>query len=291
MSPSMKKYVPATHLLFALFALLALLPQARAVEPSAAAVPEAAGRPVLETTSALRGPIDEELYVVGPSDRLTVTVWGTAVRTFTASVTPEGELLLPGMTGVGVAGLKLGAAKELLMDRLRGVYHDVEISIVLSGLRRLQVNVLGGVKDPGVYEAAVMTPASEFIERAGGLEKGASRRNIRITRLDGSVARLDLDTYENAGDVTADPPVLDGGIIFVPVAEAFVYAQGAVSRPGEYEYVENEDLGSLIEAAGGLTHDAFPDTVELRRFVDASTTERAMIPFGEERGAGSRRSG
>lgn len=284
MIPSTRKRAPGTRLLIALLALLIPSLPARAQEPPASAVTEAVTRAAPETGLALRGPIDEGLYVVGPGDRLTVTVWGTAARTFMTSVTPEGELLLPGMPGVGVAGLRLGAAKELLIERLRDVYHDVEISITLSGIRRVQVNVLGGVSEPGVYDATVMTPSSELIDRAGGLEMGASRRNIRITRLDGSVARLDLDRYENAGDVTADPAILDGGVIFVPMATSFVYAQGAVSRPGEYEFVEGEDVGSLIEVAGGFTRDAFPDTVELRRFVDASTSERTMIPFGCGRG-------
>ncbi|MFH1502696.1 MAG: SLBB domain-containing protein [Candidatus Eisenbacteria bacterium] len=278
MIPSAKCHALRGALLPALLGLLVLAAYAWAApEPPDAA--EASEPPQTSPGTALSGPVDETLYVVGPGDRITVTVWGTAVRTFTVTVSPEGELFVPGMAGVDVAGLRLRAAKELLRDRLREVYHDVELSVALSGLRRVQVNVLGAVKEPGVYEAAIMTPASTLVDRAGGLTWGASRRNIRITRQDGVVDRLDLDRYRNAGDVTADPPILGGDVIFVPQATDFVYAQGAVARPGEYEHVEGEGIASLIEVAGGLARDAFPDTVELRRFVDSATTEHAMVPL------------
>jgi len=233
-------------------------------------------------TLALAGPVDEDLYVVGPGDRLTITVWGTAVRTFAAQVSPEGQLLVPGMAGVDVAGLTLARAKQLLLERLGDIYHDVEFSITLAGLRSVLVNVLGAVEVPGAYETAVMTPASEVIARAGGLSRGASRRNIRIERRGGATARVDLDMYENAGELDANPPILDGDVVFVPSATEFVHAEGGVARPGEYEFVVGEDVRSLIAVAGGLTRDAAPDSVELARFVDPTTTESAMIPMPVE---------
>lgn len=246
--------------------------------------PVAEETPVPETV-ALRGPIDENVYIVGPGDRLAITVWGTTVRTFDVAVSPEGELLVPGVAGVSVAGLTLARAKDLLEDRLSDAYRNVEFSIALLGLRRIQVNVLGGVKEPGVYDATVLQPASELIARAGGLTGEASRRNILVTRRDGATARVDLDLYENAGDVDANPSILDGDVIFVPAATTSIHAWGALALPGEYDFVEGDEVGSLIAVAGGFTRDAFGDTVELRRFVDATTTRSVMLSLLESGGS------
>ena len=66
-------------------------------------------------------------------------------------------------------------------------------------------------------------------------------------------------------------------MIFVPFQKTEVYVEGAVERPGRFEFVPGDDLGTLIEIAGGMTRDARTDTLELQRFVDDLLTERIVV--------------
>lgn len=227
--------------------------------------------------SALRGPVDDELYIMGPGDRLSVVLWGRSDVTHMVVVSPEGAVILPGVAPVPVAGLTLKAAKSRIADRLGEIYRNVEIDVALTALRAIRVNVLGGVARPGEYTGTALDLAGELIERAGGLRADASDRNIIIRRRTGEESRVDLTRYRNAGDMSGNPPILDGDVIFVPQAVAFVEVSGAVAWPGRYELAPGDTFESLMELAGGFARGAVTDTVFLRRFVDDTTTERMPL--------------
>lgn len=194
-----------------------------------------------------------------------------------ATVTPEGELVVPGVTAVPAAGRSLAAVKSDVIDALADYYHDVEVSVSIVGLRTMLVNVLGRVAAPGTYEGTPLDLAGELIRDAGGLAEGASRRNITITRRSGATQRVDLTHYEATGDLTSNPPILDGDVIFVPFALEYVYVSGAVGAPGRYERVDGETVRSLIELAGGFARGAARDSVEVRMFINDVETESDMV--------------
>lgn len=229
------------------------------------------------TSLELRGAVDDEEYIVGPGDRFSITIWGQSITTASAAVTPEGDLVLPGVATVPVAGRTLADVKDDVRDRLGALYTNSEVSVALTALRRIQVNVLGAVRDPGPYVVTALSPASQLVRMAGGLIEGASERNIVISRRGGQRERLDMTRYHNTGDLGSDPPILDGDVIFVPHATAFVSVHGGVARPGEYELVEGETIASLIEVAGGFARGALADTVELTTFVDESTRRSLLL--------------
>ena len=231
--------------------------------------------------TALQGPVDEDTYVVGPGDHFSITVWGEGVASHSAVVTPEGELVIPGVAVVPAAGKTLREVKSDVAGSLAGLYHDVEVSVSLVGLRSMLVNVLGCVASPGSYVGTPLDLAGELIRKAGGLRDGASSRNIRITRRNGDERRVDLTRYYATGDVGANPPILDGDVIFVPYAVEHVFIYGAVGAPGRYELAPGETVGSLIELAGGFARGAVVDSVEVRRFVDDVRTEAELVdPLG-----------
>ena len=262
---------------------------AAAVDATNANVGVKSVRPVEEWVArspALSGPIDDSTYIVGPGDKFSITVWGQGTVSHSVVVTPEGELVLPGIATIPVAGEVLEDVKRAISDRLSGFYHDVEVSVSLTDLRDMLVNVLGRVKDPGTYMGTPLDLAGEFIQKAGGLMPDASTRNIAVTRRSGDEARVDLARYENTGDVTANPPVLDGDVIFVPYAVAFVSVYGAVGSPGTFELAEGETVASLIELAGGFARGAITDSVEVRGFTGGVQASSVIVDLSAVAGAG-----
>lgn len=251
--------------------------EARSLGPDLSAQGAAAEPPVV-----LRGPVDADVYIVGPGDRFRITIVGPVVETHEGIVTPEGELVLPGIAAVSVAGRDLSTIKAMLRDRVAERYSEADVSVSLVEVRRFQVNVLGAVEKPGTYVATAMEPVGALIDAAGGLADGASERNIIVTRLGGETERVDLERYTNTGDMDANPPVVDGDVVYVPFAESRVGIFGGVNRPGTYELVSGETLHDLLGVAGGLVRGALADSIEITSFADdrVSVTSHVSLADG-----------
>lgn len=271
--------------LIALVLVAGLAASVSAVEPPASASSASLSFvPVTEdgrdARPVLRGPVDDEIYIVGPGDGFRITIVGPTIETHSGTVTPEGELVIPGVAAVAVAGETLASVKERLSLRVGERYKDVEVTVSLVDVRLFQVHVLGAVENPGVYIATAMDPVSVIIDLAGGPLPGASRRNIVVTRYGGAEVRADLTRYLNTGDMSANPPVVDGDVIYVPYSTSFVEISGGVHRPGRYELVAGETVGDLVNIAGGFVRGALADSVEVRTFVDGRTARTVFVASG-----------
>ena len=157
---------------------------------------------------ALRGPVDEQQYVVGPGDAFAIIVSGASVDSYRLEVTPEGDVALPGISTTSVAGMRLVDAKAAIRSALAKQYRNVDVHISLVELRRIEVHVTGNVIRPGTYVGTALDPTGALIEAAGGLGENASRRNIRVTRRNGEQRRVDLVRYERQLRSSSDASVV-----------------------------------------------------------------------------------
>ncbi len=121
---------------------------------------------------ALRGPIDENEYIVGPGDLFAITIQTRPGDAIVVSIGPEGELVLPGIASVPLAGELLSGAKRKIRDAVASQYRNAEVSVSLTGLRRIEVNVVGNVSRPGTYTGTALDEASRMIPRRGGTPGG-----------------------------------------------------------------------------------------------------------------------
>ena len=135
-------------------------------------------------SSALAGPVDDATYVVGPGDVFSITVWGQNVVSHRATVSPEGELVIPGVATVAVAGRLLRDTKADVARSLESFYRDVEVSVSLVGLRNILVNVLGGVIDPGTYVGTALDPAGDLEGRNRHRDPGKGGKQLGIGFID-----------------------------------------------------------------------------------------------------------
>ena len=74
---------------------------------------------------------------------------------------------------------------------------------------------------------------------------------------------IDLYQYLIKGDISSIIQLRDQDIIVVPPAKS-VLLDSAITKPGIYEYKENETLLDLIRFAGGLSYNASGD-VNIKR--------------------------
>jgi protein involved in polysaccharide export with SLBB domain len=242
-------------------------------------LPQAAFQPPAVPTElgqAIERTINIDDYLLGPGDGLRISLWGDMPTSFSTVVTPEGTILLPTVGSVEVQGLTLSAVKTMVEEQLLKRYRNVEVTTTLVQLRNIRIPVTGAVLNPGIFVASSADRVSQVIAKAGGfIEKSetskiqASKRRVKVLHWDGSVSSADILRYMVSGDLTSNPVVRDGDVIYVPVQEDNVNlcgVFGAVRAGGYFEYVPGDRLTDLIALARGLTMDADSLSAEIVRF-------------------------
>ncbi len=133
------------------------------------------------------------------------------------------------------------------------------------------VFVRGAVRTPGAYPVADGVTLESILAAAGGLTVEANPADIEIVSAhqgDGIQAgqrtgmrRINVNLRDTPAASIAIGP---GDSVrvrqkFQRVADKSVLVMGEVLNPGRYDLMPGEKISSVIERAGGLTQDAYPD--------------------------------
>lgn len=233
--------------------------------------------------------IRSERYIVGPGDMFSIHIEaGEEPVVLPVIVNAEGQLVIPYVGAIQLAGLNLGKCRRKIQEAASDRLNRLDIQVSLTRLRSFPVNVVGQVTRPGTYMVEGTEQVTELIRQAGGLLQPpvgrASRRNIQIRRFSetgrpmDTEARADLAMWRLSGDIAHNPFLLDGDQIFVPPLRDSVRISGAVYKPGSYEFVSGDRVSNLIALAGGLHGDAATASAELlRSFFAEEREERHTI--------------
>jgi protein involved in polysaccharide export with SLBB domain len=242
-----------------LAALTALEPTIVLAQATSVVPPTPAAEPTFAPTQdnvILEGAVDAKSYIVGPGDRLLVELWGVREQSTQVEVNAEGRLSVPHVGVFGAGGERLATVRDAITSQLHKIYPNLHANVTLARPRTFLVNVIGAVARAGPYPANPLTRVSTLVPRASPLPTASTRR-VEIRRK-GRAEKIigDIVAFTVLGDPSADPTVLDGDTIFVPVRELEVEVAGAVKRPGRYELVRERNVRELLELSGGLASDA-----------------------------------
>ncbi len=221
-----------------------------------------------ETAGLMEAEIDPEIYIVGPTDGIVVSIFVARPVEYELEISPEGKIVIPEVGVVNLRGKTLAQAETLIVSAVRRVYKTAEVAIALNHLRTFKVTMLGAVRKPLTVEASAADRVHEIVERAGGLSFDASLRRIEILRDGSAPIPVDLYKFYTLGDKNANPTVLGGDRIMVPYAQERQSLQinGAVPRQDTLEFVPGDSLSTLFRFAGGFTPSSLLDSVEVVRF-------------------------
>ena len=231
-------------------------------------------------------------YLLGPGDRIEVSVYGFPEYTGPLSVLPDGTIALPIVGKVDAAGKttdQLTRDLRIILDR---ILVDPAVSVSLNSLRPVVINVSGEVYRPGPVqlqdttnvnqdiEVAYAPPSvSEALVEAGGVRRTADIRNVVVVRdlPNGERVSTEINLWDALWTASLPEEMLlrDGDLVFVPrlaegeLIDSHLLARsslspdtvrvrvvGEVTRPGEVAVPPNSSLSSAVAIAGGPTDDA-----------------------------------
>jgi polysaccharide export outer membrane protein len=204
-------------------------------------------------------------YFVGPGDTLNVYMYGNEDADLVLAVNRDGQLILPRLGPISVAGLTFDQVKELINAKIASQLVGTKSVVSMGKLRAMNVFLAGDVVAPGSYSVSGLSSVLQVLYAGGGVTDIGSLRNIEVKRRGRVVAKLDTYDILLRGDTSGDVRLASGDTVFVPTVDRLVSLDGEVKRPAIYEVLGKETLGDLLQMAGGLSSSGYAKSVSVQR--------------------------
>ena len=216
-------------------------------------------------------------YTLGAGDELLIHVWGDSELNLKLKISPEGTIIVPNLGPVAVGGLTVASAEERLRQQLSQIMSTLSgegegntfVSVSLSQIRSIKVNIVGEVIAPGTYTLPSLATLFNALYAAGGVNEIGSLRHIKVYRNSKEVADLDVYDYLLQGKYETNIRLEENDMIIVGPYEQLAVARGKVKRNRIFEMRKGETLQQLLDMAGGFTGDAYTKDVRIKRKSDS----------------------
>ncbi len=204
-------------------------------------------------------------YVLGPGDQVIVDVYGASQRTLQLTISPEGDITVPGYGPIQVSGLTVASANAKIRSTLGSRYSSSNVKLTVGNTRTIMINVMGEVRTPGTYHLSAFSTVFHALYMAGGINDLGTLRNIKVYRNGNLISIVDIYEYILNGRLAGNVRLQEGDVIQVGPYDCLVGITGKVKRPMFYEMRKNESVATLLKYAGGFTGDAYKKSIRLTR--------------------------
>jgi polysaccharide biosynthesis/export protein len=244
-------------------------------EPSRIAPEPSAGPPEQETIP----PVNSSALVIGPGDEVEVTVYGAPDLSEHTRVSADGNISMPLIDYVRIAGLSSSEAEAVIEAKLRrnNILNDPQVSVYVKEYTSSGISVAGEVAKPGFYSAIGPHRLFDVLQAAGGLSDKASG-SVTISHRSDEENPITVELSKDpAKMVRGNIELLPGDTVFAAKA-AMVYVLGEVNKPGAYILNSTGVVTVLqvVAAAGGPTHSAAVGGTRMLRRTPSGLQERPV---------------
>ena len=227
-------------------------------------------------TSSIPIPTD---FLLGPGDQINIQYYGNENISSKEFISRSGELNLPTLGPVTLAGLTFSEAQDLVENKISTELIGTKVALTLSELRSITVYVLGEAYSPGSYTVSALSSLTNLLFVSGGVSERGSVRNIQVKRSGQTEHVFDLYELLLKGDTNSDIRLLDGDVIFIPLINKTARAEGLFRRPHLYEVKEGDSVEDLIFYAGGFTSNVTKNARLELSTINGETKKRDLDVF------------
>jgi protein involved in polysaccharide export with SLBB domain len=223
-------------------------------------------------------------YVIGPGDELLIQSWGQVTTNGRFLVDRSGDIFIPQVGTIHVAGLRFDQVQSTLRDQMSRTFRNFQLNVTMGRLRSIQIFLVGQARRPGTYTISSLSTLVNAIFVTGGPSPQGSLRHIQLKR--GGKLIVDFDLYDLLvrGDKSNDVPLLAGDVIYIPPVGPQVAVAGNVKVPAIYELrsADSTTVGDVLDLAAGLTSVAAGDSIRLERIDERHMRSTLQIPLTAE---------
>ena len=216
-------------------------------------------------------------YRLGPSDEITIDVWGASENRYEVTLSRQGVVRIDRLKPMYLSGLTLAAAERKIRNEFSSIYtglspdspneSKVNLDVNLQKARSIVVNITGSIEAPGTYTISGFSSVLNALYAAGGPTENGSYRDISILRNGKEVTSIDLYDYFVKGTYPSFF-LNDQDVIVVAPHHKRITVEGAFKNTGRFETLENETIEDLLSYTGGFSSTAYKKAVYVDRVVE-----------------------
>jgi protein involved in polysaccharide export with SLBB domain len=229
-------------------------------------------------------------HVLTIGDRVLLRMWGAFTYEAVQFVDPQGNVFLPNVGPIRVAGVRNAELNDVVRSAVRQVYRqNVDVYASLEESQPVRVFVTGFVRAPGRYPGVSGESLLGFLTRAGGIDpERGSYIDIRLLR--GGEERASFNLYDFLIDGRLDSAQLqDGDTIVVSGRHNAARVTGDVFNAYGFEFrgerIAATDLLALARQRPSATHVSIVHRVGTRQFAEyyaISELDGVTLAAGDE---------
>ncbi|MCH1471731.1 MAG: SLBB domain-containing protein, partial [Flavobacteriaceae bacterium] len=222
-------------------------------------------------------------YRLGPSDEITIDVWGASENRYEVTLSRQGVVRIDRLKPLYLSGLTLAAAERKIRNEFSSIYtglsadspneSKVYLDVNLQKARSIVVNITGNVNAPGTYTISGFSSVLNALYAAGGPTENGSYRDITVLRNGKTATTIDLYDYFVKGTYPSFF-LNDQDVIVVAPHHNRITVEGAFKTMGRFETLKNETVEDLLSYTGGFASTAYKQAVYVDRVLDL---QRKMI--------------
>ena len=221
-------------------------------------------------------------YVLGPGDELHIRGWGNVDIDYRTTIDRNGQISIPRVGTIAVAGLKASDIEGHLRTQIGRVFKGFNLNVTLGQLRSIQVFVVGQTRRPGTYTVSSLSTMVNAVFASGGPGPNGSMRRVQLRRGNAVAAELDLYDFIVSGDKSRDVPLMPGDTIVYLSAGPRVAVLGAVDTAAIFELKPvGSPLSEVLTLSGGGRAVADGRRIQLERIDPANSRAPRVVQMVE----------
>jgi protein involved in polysaccharide export with SLBB domain len=187
-------------------------------------------------------------HIMAPGDVVQIHIYGATTLDQQATVDSNGDIFLPTIGPVHVAGTTAGNLQATVAAAIGSVYHsNADVYVTLATAVPVNVFVTGAVIAPGQYAQPSTASVITFLQAAGGIDPNrGSYRDIEVMHAGHPIEDVDLYDFLLNGRLPSYR-LRERDTILVRPQGATVAAEGDVSGIFRYELAHPE-FGAQLTA-------------------------------------------
>ncbi|WHI50429.1 SLBB domain-containing protein [Microbulbifer sp. MLAF003] len=187
-------------------------------------------------------------YRITIGDQINLQLWGAYSFSATLPVDPQGNIFVPEVGPVHVAGVKNGVLNDFVLRHVKRVFkNNVQAYANLEASQPVKVFVTGYVNSPGLYNGFSSDSILYYLDSASGIDaESGSFVDIKVMRQGEEIQGVNLYNFLVDGIMPA-LQLRNGDVVVVGGRHGSVTVEGAVQQPAQMEFVgPYTQLGEML---------------------------------------------
>ena len=182
-----------------------------------------ANKGAIESPAVGAQQLNNEVYLIGVGDALTVSVWRNPELSVNVPVRPDGMISIPLVGDVQASGQEPQVLAQTLTTRLESYVRNPQVTVVVTSAASSEflhrVRVTGAVVNPASLPYQKGMTIMDVVLVSGGITPFANANGAKLyrTTAEGTkVFPIKLKDILDKGDILTNYPLLPGDIVTVP---------------------------------------------------------------------------